>query len=299
MLVGYRISDLDWTFTNITAGATHLLFSPSDPSANLTYPLTPQSLELRVTNWAYGVQIAAVHVAAGESLVAVPDAARRVEFIGDSLTSGMYTTYEGLSSFGYGIGAGLGETEYSVSAYPGICLVDQDCWGNPRGQVRQWFYTSDTSYRAQVKYGGESTTNLVLSVDGCWADGDIANAENAVPWDFAAHPAADLVVINIGTNDNSYNISDATYQENLTKLIEGIHGVWPNAQVLIMVNRVTLPLAQAIAKLTCHSPSGLAFTSTATASSTTPPSASQPPYALSPSISTATHTCQTPWCSMG
>jgi hypothetical protein len=44
-----------------------------------------------------------------------------------------------------------------VTAYPGICAADQECWGNPRGQVHQWFYTSDTSYRASVMYGGESS----------------------------------------------------------------------------------------------------------------------------------------------
>lgn len=155
VLVGYRLSGLDWMFTNITAGATHLLISSDTDGINNTWPFYPNYLELRVTNWAYGVQVDAVHVAEGESLVQVADYDRTVEFIGDSLTSGMYSTYEGLTSFGYGIGAGLGDTEYSVTAYPGICAADENCWGNPRGQERQWFYTCDTSYRAQVAYGCE------------------------------------------------------------------------------------------------------------------------------------------------
>lgn len=151
-------------FTNITVGATHLLVSPDVAGLDLTYPVSPNTLEMRVTNWGYGVQIDAVHVDKGESLVQVADYGRRVEFIGDSLTSGMYTTYEGLSSFGYGIGAGLGETEYSVTAFPGICATDLDCWGNPRGQVHQWFYASDTSGRAQEMFGGESNAiNLSTS----------------------------------------------------------------------------------------------------------------------------------------
>lgn len=157
VLVGYRIAGLDWQFTNITAGATHLLVTPDTPGSNLTSPISPVTFELRVTNWAYGVQLSAVHVAEGEGLVAVPDYGRRVEFIGDSLTSGMYTTYEGLSSFGYGIGAGLGGAEYGVTAYPGICASDQNCWGNVRGQSRQWFYSCDTSGRAVEQYGGEQT----------------------------------------------------------------------------------------------------------------------------------------------
>lgn len=53
------------------------------------------------------------------------------------------------------------------------------------------------------------------------------------------------MVINIGTNDqNAYNnVSAQTYQDSLTRLIQGVHGVWPNAQVVLMVsNPFTLPL---------------------------------------------------------
>jgi hypothetical protein len=117
---------MPWQFTNVTAGATHLLVTNDTLGVNQTYPVNPQTFELRVTNWAYGVQIAQVHVAAGEQLIEVPNYGRAIEFIGDSLSAGMYTSYEGLSSFAYGTGAGLGATEYSVTAYPGICVSDQD-----------------------------------------------------------------------------------------------------------------------------------------------------------------------------
>lgn len=70
-----------------------------------------------------------------------------------------------------------------------------------------------------------------------------ANLENAEPWDFSTQPAADLVVINIGTNDqNAYNnVSAQTYQDSLTRLIQGVHGVWPNAQVVLMVSTARSP----------------------------------------------------------
>lgn len=44
-------------------------------------------------------------------------------------------------------------------------------------------------------------------------------------------------MINIGTNDESIanNVDPQAYQNALIKLIEGVHGVWPNAQVMIMV----------------------------------------------------------------
>ena len=156
VLVGYRISGLDWIFTNITSGATHMLVSPETPGVNLTAPIRPSTFELRVSTWGYGVQIDSVHVAPGEKLIQLPKFGRTLEVIGDSLSSGYSRSYESLSSFAYGVAAGLGNTEYFITAHPGICVTDQDCWGNPRGQVHQWFYTSDTSGRAAEQWGGES-----------------------------------------------------------------------------------------------------------------------------------------------
>ncbi|WDK18106.1 GDSL-like Lipase/Acylhydrolase [Colletotrichum graminicola] len=266
-LVAYRIAGLDWMHTNVTAGATHLLVSPATPGVGLAGPVSPATFEMRVTNWARGVQVDAVHVAAGRRLVAVPDYPRRVEFVGDSLSAGMYATYEALAGFAYGVGAGLGDTEYSITAYPGICVADQECWGNPRGQSHQWFYTSDTGGRAAEVWGGTccrrrrrrhrayvppelqlqpadlAYSNLSLAPDErgsamASSTGRLtaACADDPEPWDFSRNPPADLVVINLGTNDanDANSVSKATYVQHYKKLIQGIHGKWPKAQVIIM-----------------------------------------------------------------
>ena len=154
VLVGYRLSGTDWNHANVTAGATHVFVTPQTPGINETGPISPQTFELRVSNWGWGAQISKVHVAKGEKIIKLPPRPRTVEFIGDSLSSGMYDTYEALSGFAYGVGEGLGNTEYSITAYPGICVSDQNCWGNTRGQSHQWFYASDNSWRAQELYGG-------------------------------------------------------------------------------------------------------------------------------------------------
>ncbi|KAH9888604.1 SGNH hydrolase-type esterase domain-containing protein [Xylariomycetidae sp. FL2044] len=212
-LVGYRVGGMDWIFTNVSAGA-HLLVLPSTPGVNETRPFNPLRFEMRVSNWAYGVQIDKVHVAPGASLVKWPKYGRAIEFIGDSLSAGMYTSYESLSSFAYGVGSGLGDTEYSVVAYPGICASDQICWGNLRGQVHQWFYTSDTSWRASQLWG-----------------------ENPEPWDFDSQDTTpDIVVINLGTNDNNEanNVTTETYVDAYTRLIQGVHGKYPSAHIVVM-----------------------------------------------------------------
>ncbi|KAI1818610.1 Lipase, GDSL-like protein [Poronia punctata] len=213
-LIGYRIGGMDWTFTNVTTGGTHLLVTSETPGIAETYPINPKRFEMRVSNWGYGVQIDKVHVAAGDSLVKVKPYNRTIEFIGDSLSAGDFQSYEGMSSFAYGVGEGLGETEYYVTAYPGICAADQECWGNPRGQVHQWFYASDTSWRAAEIWGDEPE-----------------------PWDFEKmETTPDLVVINLGTNDNNEhnNVSAEAYVDAYTKLIQGVHGKYPKAQVVVM-----------------------------------------------------------------
>jgi hypothetical protein len=217
-LIEYRIDGQDWQLTNVSTGATHLLVSSNTTSVNLNYLITPSTFEMRVTNWAYGVQISAVHVGQGEKLVKVADFPRTLELIGDSLTAGMYASLEGLSSFGYGLGAGLGNTEYSVTAYLGVCLFDKLCWGNPHGMLYQWFRTSDTSWRASQLYG-----------------------DNPEWWDLSKKPAADIVVINLGTNDNNSatKVTADGYEAQYKMLVEGVHKVYPSAQIILMVKYPT------------------------------------------------------------
>jgi hypothetical protein len=214
-LVGYRVDGQDWQFTNITTSATHLFVTPSTTGVNITTPVKPATFELRVTNWAYGVQISAVHVTKECQLVKIPNYGRTIEILGDSLSAGQYATLEGLSSYTYGLSAGLGNTEYSLTAYPGICLFDKQCYGNLRGMFYQWFRTSDTSGRAIDIWGDKPEL-----------------------WDFSKHLAADIVVINLGTNDNNSanNVTTAGYVAQYTMLIEGIHAVWPKAQIILTVS---------------------------------------------------------------
>lgn len=135
-LVAYRVGGLDWQFTNVTASSSHLLVTSRPHDTDLS---KPQSFELRVKNWGYGVQVAGVHVASGKKLYKTKTYPRHIEIIGDSLSSGQYASYEAISSWAYLTAAGFGDTEFAITAYPGICAADKDCWGNPRGQVFQWF----------------------------------------------------------------------------------------------------------------------------------------------------------------
>ena len=199
--------------TNVTASNTYLFAQPTATGYNMTAPVNrTQTFEMRVTNWAYGVQIDSVSVYGGDArLTAIPNYTRNIELIGDSLSAGQYQTLEGISSYAWGLLYGLGNVEFSITAYPGICTRDANCYGNPHGQTYQWYKTSDVSYRAQQIYG-----------------------DNPPNWDFSAHPAADITLINLGTNDNNTanNITTQQFVESYTELIQGVHRVWPNTQII-------------------------------------------------------------------
>ncbi|KAL3480881.1 SGNH hydrolase-type esterase domain-containing protein [Aspergillus californicus] len=206
VLLAYRIGGQDWQFVNVTANDSYQFVGPSTTGVNLTEATAQKTFEMRV-------QLAGVSVDADAAIHRIKPFPRMVEIIGDSLSSGDFATYEGLSSWAYLFAAGLGNVEYHITAYPGICLFDKNCWGNPRGQIYQWYRTSDTSSRAADIYG-----------------------EDPPAWNFKSQQPADLVVINIGTNDNNQanNVSSTDYYNDYVKLVAGAHKIWPDAQVVLM-----------------------------------------------------------------
>ncbi|MCJ1288074.1 hypothetical protein MMC26_007427 [Xylographa opegraphella] len=214
VLVAYRVDGQDWQFSNVTANATYLFITPSTTGVNLTTPANAvQTFEMRVTNWAYGVQLAGVWTSCSGGLVKIPNHPMNIEIIGDSLSAGQYATYEGISSYSWGLGEGFGNVEFSITAYPGICLHDSRCYGNLRGQTYQWLHTSDTSGRAIEIWG-----------------------DNPELWNFTAHQQANVVVINLGTNDNntSNNITGPEFYQSYIQMIEEVHSVWPKAQIILI-----------------------------------------------------------------
>ncbi|RAK96932.1 SGNH/GDSL hydrolase family protein [Aspergillus ibericus CBS 121593] len=211
VLLAYRIGGLDWEFSNVTANATYQFAGSSTPGLNLS---NNNTFEMRVTNWGYGVQLSGVSVASDAKLVAAPAYNKTVEIIGDSFASGQYATYEGLSSWAYNFAAGLGDVEYSITAYPGICLTDEECYADKaRGMTYQWFYASDAGVRANATYG-----------------------DHPEKWNFSSHQPADLVVIDLGTNDRrpQNNIPGSTFYDSYVELVNSVHKTYPNAQIVIM-----------------------------------------------------------------
>ena len=85
VLVAYRFAGQDWQFSNVTANSTYQFISPTTTGVNLTTAENGvTTFEMRVTNWAYGVQIDKVWTSANGSLVTIPNYPLALEIIGDS-----------------------------------------------------------------------------------------------------------------------------------------------------------------------------------------------------------------------
>ncbi len=143
-----------------------------------------------------------------------------VEFIGDSITCaygvGADNQYEAFStgtedfskSYAY-LTAELIQADYSAVSYSGFGILSG--------------YTSDGSLNADM---------LVPPVYGNVAK----SADYAVPWDFASHPS-DVVVLNLGTNDDSYASKDletrgAAYQAEYVRFLAQIRKCNPDAVII-------------------------------------------------------------------
>ncbi|CAG7938947.1 unnamed protein product [Penicillium olsonii] len=201
------VGSLDWQFSNVTADATYQFVGPWSELADGEEIPDKNVFEMRV-------QIAGVAVASDAALSQPPKFEKKIEIIGGSLASGQFATYETLSSWSFLFANGLGNVEYGITAYPGVCLADLQCYGGGTHGV-QWFWhhASDPGSRASAAYGAEPEE-----------------------WDVVAEQPADLVIIQMGGNDHRHpnDIPGRNYYHAYVDLVDDIHSVWPNAVVILM-----------------------------------------------------------------
>ncbi|MXV14056.1 RICIN domain-containing protein [Hufsiella ginkgonis] len=139
---------------------------------------------------------------AGAVTSAPPASASLIEYIGDSITAGYATGTSGqanVSGYGWVCSELLG-TEHTQIAYPGVNLTSG--------------YTStgmDVQYFKQQSIAYPSSPN----------------------WDFTKY-TANVVVVNLGQNDNANNVPDNVFQSTYTTFLSNIRGKYPNAEIFVL-----------------------------------------------------------------
>ncbi len=128
-----------------------------------------------------------------------------IEFAGDSITAGYKLSKQAISDYAWLVGERLGY-EHTQIAFSGINLEDQ--WSSSYvpskiGLSKQFFKTQNAYY------------------------------ENATDWNFG-HYQADMVVVNIGTNDHFMQVPITTFQDTYTTYLENIRLKYPLAHILVL-----------------------------------------------------------------
>lgn len=212
-LVAYRVGNLDWQYSNVTADATYQFVGDWSELGEVPSD-TGKVFEMRVTNWGIGVQVASVSSAGDAQLNVPPRFDKKVEVIGGSVAGGQYGTYETLSSWAWLFVAGLGNVEHTITAYPGVCLVDKQCYGGQsHGIGWYWHRASDPGSRARATFG-----------------------DDPEEFDVKGDQATDLFLIQMGGNDHRHpnEIPGRNYYHAYVELIDDLHRTHPHATVLLV-----------------------------------------------------------------
>jgi hypothetical protein len=146
---------------------------------------------------------------AGASTVK-PDTLPLVEFVGDSITSGVLTTDNAVTDYAWLVGERLGANHTQIS-YPGISLVNPT-WASPNvptGMESLYFQQKQANYCSDVPCTGNPV------------------------WDFANYTAK-AVVINLGSNDANRSVPGATFQTRYTTFLQNIRAKYPNADIFAL-----------------------------------------------------------------
>ena len=191
-----RIDGGAFTYFDTSAG-TLVNLTPS-PLASGSHTLTLVSSQASAVAAYAQLQVTGLVLDAGATTTAPPVASKTIEFIGDSITYGMSLPRTTLDTAGWIVGEQLG-AEHTHVAWTGIPLVV-----NP---------------------------NSSIGMQNAWFNLKTPDITPVTAWNFATY-TADVVVINLGTNDNIQGVSTSTFQSAYVTFINGIRLKFPNAQIL-------------------------------------------------------------------
>lgn len=162
----------------------------------------------------------------GEKLAQPADSARRIEFIGDSLTVG-YASIAGSA------------TAWSTATED----VSKTYVKNVADYFGADYSVVAISGRGVVRNTGGDTDRLMPAIYG---DLDNYNAPG-VAYDFAVQP--DVIVINLGTNDasgNNPNLTDAEFKAGMLAFLKDVRAKNPNAEIIWAYGLTTLKFYQSM-----------------------------------------------------
>ncbi|KAF8602015.1 hypothetical protein BDV93DRAFT_538470 [Ceratobasidium sp. AG-I] len=132
----------------------------------------------------------------------------RFQFIGDSLSAG-YFNPRGVNDAWDFLTAQEFKAEQNIIAQPGACLTEKLCYGNVHGMAYQYYKTEDTGYYYTSDHN------------------------YTTPWDFRKDLAPTHIVLIIGANDNSNDVTLETFTNNLSAFADRLRAQYPKQPIFV------------------------------------------------------------------
>ncbi|KAI9058681.1 SGNH hydrolase [Trametes sanguinea] len=213
--VGVSVNYEPFYTVNVSAGTNVIPLHDSLSASHLKG--STSVVRINVEGWQDNrINLETIALNKGARLLPYTPSRLAFQFIGDSLSAGV-----GSGSQGQFLPEGVNQAwpfltgeffkaEHRVNAQPGAALSDIVSYGNEHGVSYQYFRTEDTGYFYTTDHN------------------------YTTPWDFARdRPAPTHIVIHIGANDASQNVTAdsfvQTYQEFLTRL----RGLYPSQPIFV------------------------------------------------------------------
>ncbi|KAK7013116.1 SGNH hydrolase-type esterase domain-containing protein [Favolaschia claudopus] len=131
------------------------------------------------------------------------------QFIGDSLSAGQFLPKGVDQAWPFLVGEAF-KAEHVVTAQPGAALTDILSYGNEHGVSFQFFRTEDTGYFYTTDHN------------------------YTTPWNFGRDkPAATHIVIHIGANDASQNVTDTQFVQVYTNFLARLRTIYSQQPIFI------------------------------------------------------------------
>ncbi|KAI0673214.1 SGNH hydrolase [Trametes maxima] len=214
--IGVSIDYEPFQTVNVSVGANVIPLGVSH-EAGTTGRRSSTVVRINVEGWQNNrINLESISLNVGARLVPYTPSKLAFQFIGDSLSAGV-----GSGSQGQFLPQGVdqawpfltGESfraEHRINAQPGASLSDIVSYGNQHGLSYQFFRTEDTGYFYT------SDHNFTT------------------PWDFARdRPAPTHVVIHIGANDASQNVTADSFVETYTRFLARLRDLYPHQPIFV------------------------------------------------------------------
>jgi len=206
--IGVSVDYQPFTTVNVSTGTNTVISQPS--GGPIIHPLTSTSvIRINAEGWQNNrVNLEQIVLNPGARLMSYTPSKLAFQFIGDSLSAGQYLPQGVDQAWPFLVGENF-KAEHTVTAQPGATLTDIVSYGNQHGVSFEFFRTEDDGYYYTTDHN------------------------YTTPWDFSRDTPPSHVVIHIGANDASQNVTEPAFVQTYLNFVARLRTLYPSQPIFV------------------------------------------------------------------